>query len=264
MDLILQQAIYNQGDSSFLSVSKQTHGRVCSFTVARNQIAGPYSTPGTLHTQEQCFSNTFLPRFLFTTDKTQCNVFCLFVIVWSWTSSCRRTSCSPWWRGSVPRRRPTSRPCLTPRRPTRPRPNASPKPIPRSTLAGNFGSFEKHYNTHLFTATGLLHPSRRQYLIVYPFRFFFFTSSRIPFIDLSAMGCWILTSFWGDRISNLEANVDCVENVQCHAYQKWIWKLFWINFFKQGVKLHQGRHIWRSARWEDKYDFLSIYLHIFF
>lgn len=67
---------------------------------------------------------------------------CLFAAVWSWTSSCRRTSCSRSWRGSAPRTRPTSPLWLTRGRPSPPPPNASPNQTPRSTLAGNFGSYE--------------------------------------------------------------------------------------------------------------------------
>lgn len=71
-------------------------------------------------------------------DLTLC--LCVVAAVWSWTSSSRRTSCSRWWWGFALRRTATSPLCLTPRRPSPPPLNASPKLTPRSTLAGNFGS----------------------------------------------------------------------------------------------------------------------------
>lgn len=86
--------------------------------------------------------------------------------VWSWTSSSRRTSCCRWWRGCAPRRTPTSPLCLTPRRPTPPPPNASPKQTPRSTRAGNSGSCEKRYAAGHRTTTRC--SPRPQHLCTYP------------------------------------------------------------------------------------------------
>lgn len=104
--------------------------------------------------------------------------FFLFAAVWSWTSSSRRTSYSRWWRGFALPTTPTSPPCLTPRRPSPPPRNASPKPTPRSTPAGNFGSFENRRITH--PATGAQDLCIRllvKYLIVYPSSFLGFLAS---------------------------------------------------------------------------------------
>lgn len=77
-----------------------------------------------------------------TTVWADCVPVCFFAAAWSWTSSSRRTNCSRWWRGFALQRTATSPPCLTPRRPSPPPRNASPKLTPRSMLAGNFGSCE--------------------------------------------------------------------------------------------------------------------------
>lgn len=63
----------------------------------------------------------------------------LCAAVWSWTLNCRKISYSLWWRDCVPRRSPCSLLCPILRRPSAPRPNASPKRRPRNTRAGNSG-----------------------------------------------------------------------------------------------------------------------------
>lgn len=63
----------------------------------------------------------------------------LCAAVWSWTLNCRKISYSLWWRDCVPQRSPCSPLCPILRRPSAPRPNASPKRRPRNTRAGNSG-----------------------------------------------------------------------------------------------------------------------------
>lgn len=168
----------------------------------------------------------------------ECVCLCLFAAVWSWTSSSRRTSCSRWWRGFALWRTATSPLCLTPRRPSPPPRNASPKLTPRSTLAGNFGSCEKRHDSFL--------PNHAQDLCVRPGICLLYPSSSVLshllgfFVDL-------LTT--GYRTSRLSEMTGCVMGHKCgfHGYftmsclpKKTDSELFWTNFFKQGVKLHQG------------------------
>lgn len=142
--------------------------------------------------------------------------------VWNWTSSCRRTSYNHSWRGFVLQTMPTSPPCLTPRRPSPPPQNESPKLTPRSTLAGNFGSCEntEPSPTSAFNAKDL---SVIHIFLVYPS-----ASVKLDplFLDLvtdfnGALDMWILAD---DRMCN--GNVDTMDNSKCHDNQKWIQSYF--------------------------------------
>ncbi len=67
------------------------------------------------------------------------SLFRLCAAAWSWTLNCRKISSSLWWRDCIPRTSLCSPLCRILRRPSAPRPNASPKRRPRNTRAGNSG-----------------------------------------------------------------------------------------------------------------------------
>lgn len=172
--------------------------------------------------------------------------------MWSWTSSSRRTSCSRWWRGCALRRTATSPSCLTPRRPSPPPRNASPKLTPRSTLAGNFGSCE---NTGPSPSPLPMH---RIYAAVCSFIFFFWVIHRLPFYHIYSAFCrpgnhWIL-----NPISEMTG---CVMGHKCGFHGKFKMSCQLISS-KQGVKLHQGNIVGDQKC--EKTSLISVYLHIFF
>lgn len=202
-----------------------------------------------------------------TTVWADCAPLCFFAAVWSWTSNSRRTSCSRWWRGSALRRTATSPPCLTPRRPSPPPRNASPKLTRRSMLAGNFGSCEhtgppRPRNRR----AGFMRPSGRPYLFALSI---VLRLTTWLFADLAtsingALHHWILNPLLrDDRMCNgTQVWIPRkIQNVMLTKNGFWTW-LFWTNFFKQGVKLHQG-NIFGDQQGE-KTNLISLYLHIFF
>lgn len=197
-------------------------------------------------------------------DLTLC--LCVFAAVWSWTSSSRRTSCSRWWWGFALRRTATSPLCLTPRRPSPPPRNASPKLTPRSTLAGNFGSCK---NTGPSPPPLLMH---RIYASVYSSIFVWF-SHRLQFCYQISFGTpgvngelhhWILSPFSQEDRMCTGTHVRIPWKIQKrHACQKLMQSYFELissnrvwnytkGMFSQISKVR--RQIWLP----------SVYLHIFF
>lgn len=183
----------------------------------------------------------------------------VFAAVWSWTSSFRRTSCSHWWRGFAQRRTATFPLCLTPRRPSPPPQNASPKLTPRSTLAGNFGSYEKTQDRLLRRATDAQDLRIRPVVhtcLVYP-----------PSSDLSPSTFSSLL----DTEPLLEADR------MCNGTQLWIpWKIQNVMLTKNGFRvifeLISSNRVWNYTRAtylgiskvRRRIWFPSVYLHIFF
>lgn len=74
--------------------------------------------------------------------------------MWSWTSSCRRTSSSPWWRDSALWTANNVPLCLTQTKCSHRHRSANPRQILKSTLAGNSGSFEQHIKAFLEKKSG--------------------------------------------------------------------------------------------------------------
>lgn len=163
-----------------------------------------------------------------TTVWADCAPLCFFAAVWSWTSSSRRTSCSRWWRGFALRRTATSPPCLTPRRPSPPPRNASPKLTPRSMLAGNFGSCE-HTGPSLprDQHAGFMRPPGRLYLFALSIVLRFITWL---FVDL-------VTSTNGELHHRI-LNPPLRDDRMCNGTQVWIpWKIQNVMLTKNGFRV---------------------------
>lgn len=120
-------------------------------------------------------------------------LFCLCAAAWSWTLKCRKINSSLWWRDCVPQTSPRSPLYRILRRPSAPRPNASPKRRPRNTRAGNSGLCDRRI-THNWPSFPVQEFSDRASLQEHLFTWFAFWAGQIRKI---LSDCFLLIYLFG-------------------------------------------------------------------